>query len=302
MSVHTVVHIVSVADNHYVQHLAVAFASALANLSKAARARLYVVGDGLSEGNRAKLSRTVGKFGAAVRFLDVDGSLCGDVYTSRHITRAVYYKLLIPEAMKDVPIDKAIYLDCDTVVTGDLSRLWEQSLGDHPLAAVQDPGGSRRCKELGIPREENYFNAGVLVLNLPIWREERLSSRVLEYVLKHPERLKFHDQDGLNAVLHQDWLKLDPEWNFQTNMLPRKRPAELPLPRVIHFTGSSKPWEYDNDHPFKDKYYEYLAMTEWTGFSPAASARRLAKRWIKRLLPPPVQTMLAKASHSLRSL
>lgn len=57
--------------------------------------------------------------------------------------------------------------------------------------------------------------------------------------------------------------------------------------RVIHFTGTSKPWSYYDSHPFRSDYYKYLRRTPWRGYRPdgrpVASVR--ARSMVARLTP-----------------
>ena len=39
-------------------------------------------------------------------------------------------------------------------------------------------------------------------------------------------------------------------------------------PFIIHYTNSSKPWDYMNDHPYKSEYWKYLAKTPFSSYSP----------------------------------
>ena len=59
-----------------------------------------------------------------------------------------------------------------------------------------------------------YFNSGVLVINLTRWRKENVGDRVIEYLRKYQPYVQLEDQEGLNAVLANDWGKLDPKWNL----------------------------------------------------------------------------------------
>jgi lipopolysaccharide biosynthesis glycosyltransferase len=88
-----------------------------------------------------------------------------------------------------------------------------------------------------------YFNAGVLLIDLPRWRKERISERTLDYLARHPLS-PFSDQDALNVACDGLWKRLDLRWNFQnhyetsiSDMGPMEKPA------VVHFVTSLKPWK-----------------------------------------------------------
>ncbi|MFC4597450.1 glycosyltransferase family 8 protein [Cohnella hongkongensis] len=285
-----IIHIVAATDDSYVQHLGVAMKSLLIHLSHA-WARFYVLHNPLSASNREKLVRTLDGERAELLFLPVESGAFSGLPTNHHINETSYAKIVIPELLKPYDLDKAIYIDCDVVVRGDLLPLWNLDLQGRSLAAVRDIGGDFRKAELGIPASSGYFNAGVLVFDMRRWTEKRLTGRVMSMMERHPDKLVFHDQDALNAVLHDDWLELPVCWNFQTNRLQGPEPANL---CVIHYTGASKPWHSGCQHPYGGEYFKYLAQTSWASFRPKRNWRRMLRNAVKSALPPPLLRWLSR--------
>ena len=68
---------------------------------------------------------------------------------------------------------KIIYLDCDLIVEQQLSKLFNYDIGRYPIAAVEDmwSGKDDNYERLGYDRKYGYFNSGVLLINLDMWRE-----------------------------------------------------------------------------------------------------------------------------------
>lgn len=288
------VHVISATDNNYIQHLAVAFASLLAHLSREWTAKLYVIEGGLTKDNRERLTRTVERHRGELEFIavrpeDYDNLALGTSLT--HITAAAFYRINIPEVFRRDGVRRVIYLDCDLLVLDDISELWMTELQGRPLGAVRDLGGVHRLEDLSIPRAHQYFNSGVLLIDLDQWRERSLSRKVLQFAIDHPEKLHYHDQDALNAVLHAEWQSIDPKWNLQTNMLLKPSALEggadaVKRAAIVHFTGSSKPWQFDNAHKYKRHYYKYLSLTDWNGYKPPKGVKLVLKRFAKFVLPP----------------
>ncbi|MFZ4356097.1 glycosyltransferase family 8 protein, partial [Enterococcus gallinarum] len=80
-----------------------------------------------------------------------------------------------------------------------------------------------------------------------------VTTKVLRFIEENPDKLRFHDQDALNAVLHDRWTLLHPKWNAQGYILSKakKHPTiygekqyeeTRRAPSIIHFTGHVKPW------------------------------------------------------------
>jgi lipopolysaccharide biosynthesis glycosyltransferase len=196
-----------------------------------------------------------------------------------------------------VGLDKVIYIDCDLIIKEDISLLWDIPLNNFMIAAIGDIGGVFRLEELGMPSSSQYFNSGVMVINLTKWRKQGVTSTILDFLLRNPHKIHFHDQDGLNAILYNDWLALPPNWNMQNNMLDKTTSVYFSQkeleeakrhPSIIHFTGTSKPWEFDNTHPYKKEYYKYLKMTVWFNYKPKKNLKIILKRVVKEITPYPV--------------
>lgn len=279
-------HLVAAADDRYARHLGAALISAIVHLPPEIRVHCHVIDGGLGAESRDLLERTVVARRATLQWIGLERHLLRGAKAGGHLSAATYCKVLVPELLGPLPEEKALYLDCDVIVTGDLSPLWRADITGFALAAVADIGGEARKRALSIPGHLPYFNAGVLLFNLKKWREEGLSDKVMAYAAKHRDRLVFHDQDALNAVLHRDWLELPAEWNVQTNMLARSYRGTRPSrPMLIHYTGTSKPWHYDNVHPYKREYDAYSRLTAWQPHRPKITITAVAKKAIKRLLP-----------------
>lgn len=212
---------------------------------------------------------------------------------SHHIKRAAYYRVSMSE-MLDNSIHKVLYLDCDIIVKDDVCKLWKTDIDDYSLAAVEDPKSNRQ-KTLFLPGDALYFNSGVMLINLKRWRDNNIGNKAHDFIRKHPDLMLLHDQDALNAVLYGDWLPLHPKWNLQTIMFGLNHSESsfscqelheaITNPSIIHFTTSSKPWDYMNEHPYAEEYRSILQQTEWRTRFPGI-VRRIndLRRPVKRLL------------------
>lgn len=252
------IHIVVATNNKYVKHLAVMLTSLFEHKSENRPATVYVIDSNLSSESKQKLHNALKPFQAELAFLTVDDSLFQNVVVRYHLSKETYYRIAIP-ALLPPDVRKALYLDCDLIVKADIANLWDVNIDKYHLGAVQIPGKVLRYEELGIPESSGYFNAGVLLMNLKKWRDQRTSEKVLQYMKKNPEKLKFMDQDALNAVLHERWLKLDPKWNYQVHRSHHQRFE----PAIIHYTTDKKPWNSHHNPKFKDEYLKYARKTIW---------------------------------------
>lgn len=144
------------------------------------------------------------------------------VKTSR-VSIGAFYRLLIPQILsKD--INKCIYLDSDMAVNLDIRELWQIELGDKPLAAVREMEANAYNYETNdaaqkyllnehIVEYENYFNSGLLVMNLKYLRDaEELLMNGVKWRGEHPQCNCF-DQDIWNYLFSKNYLKLSVKFN-----------------------------------------------------------------------------------------
>ena len=155
-----------------------------------------------------------------------------------HISHGTYLRFLLQDLLPDV--GKIIYIDVDTVVHHDLAPLFDVDLAGCALAGMPDypmivgsptwptffiPFEGQRFrfaayveKVLQLPRTSgpNYFNCGVMVLDLDLWRTRDLSRATLAYLAERSD-LFFMDQDALNHEIAGAYVPLDPRWNAFAN-------------------------------------------------------------------------------------
>lgn len=166
-----------------------------------------------------------------------------------------------------------MYIDADTLVLDDVSLLYRQSLENKIIGAVIDPGQAKKLHRLGVQSADYYFNAGVLLIDTKKWNQENITERTIEFLQKNPEKIIYHDQDALNAVLYEKWHHLPPRWNMQTSLIFNRYEAPDPnykkwykeshfYPAIVHFTGKDKPWNTLEGHPYQNLYmkkYDVIA-------------------------------------------
>ena len=291
------------ADDNYAMPLAVTLHSTLVHLSADRDVVVCIIDGGIAEERRAKLEQTVecARPGATLVWHEPDMADLGDLWVAGHVTAAAYFSLLVPEAVPDSH-GKAIYLDSDLLVEGDVAELWRVPLEGCTALAVQDylipylgwPGGPRSLRSSEKRGRLPYYNCGVVVFDLTRWRSGRLSELVFRYLREHADELTFRDQEGLNAVLVGDMGSLDPKWNVSTSLLWLERWPESPFkqrmrgmreelldaPGIWHFTGPSKPWHADFTHPAAERWHRHREQAGWPT-SPTPGSGADVEAWLE---------------------
>jgi lipopolysaccharide biosynthesis glycosyltransferase len=276
-------YVVFAADANYAMPLAVALCSAAKNCSSARMIAFYILESGFTDALKKRVERSlsiVRSDAVSIHWKTVSAKdLAGYKLAHGYTSAMTFARLLIPDLLP-IEATKAIYLDSDVVVLGDLCQLWDQHIGSHAILAARDttatvsePTGIANYEELGIPADNHYFNAGVLVLNITRWRELNLAAHLFNYLDHYRNIIQLADQEALNAVLWNDWRELDYAWNWQIEWrdyrLGRAMPSWNPpaSPRhIVHFITAEKPWRPGCDYPEKRFFYDYLQETDWAGW------------------------------------
>jgi len=272
------------AEAGYYRHAAVAAVS-LAENNRRSRTNIHVltcvenrVAEGMFKESLAPYRHV------AVAFHHVSDSRLDEVFFDRHLTKEAYMRFLAP-AVFPTSVGRVLYLDCDLVVLDDLRPLWNMDLRGKAIAAAPDfpwdENGAlaRRLASLGLSATDTYVNSGVLLLDLDRWRRDNLSDRLFAYAKARGSALAFHDQDAINAVLHDDIHVVDCRWNLQSRMYRlgrRSFPHEFAAtrqarrrPAILHYSTGEKPWLFRSQAVRKKHYFHYLGKTAWRNARPA---------------------------------
>lgn len=300
MTVQQRINIVFASDDNYIQHATVAMMSIMQNTSQQNCLSCYILDDGISTSAKEKVYQTFRGSNVEVHFLCADVKCLENLFVSGQLSRAAYLRLqmaeLLPESVK-----RAIYLDCDLVVMKDIVNLWNMDLQNHPLGAVPDYGimasskdWPRKQRELGFESNDEYFNSGVLVVDVSAWRRYDYGSKIIDAVKKN--NYQHHDQDALNVMFYRNWNAIPlqwnvipPIWNLFIKILRKEKFRKKAIKArqdiaVLHYAGGYKPWEYAEIKAFNKSYYQYFRQTAFAEVPMPQPNKNRRGRSIKRQL------------------
>ena len=249
-------------DKSFLTHFTVTITSLLEN-NKDITITVYIIHDMTNSFEIEKIiSFLTQKYTVSVKSIFVDNSIFNNFQVVHYISKATYFRFLLADILPK-NISSGLYLDCDIIITGSLmgilnSNFIDKSKGECGLLAVSDKGEIveiERLKNKLSVETDMYFNAGVMFINLNKWREENVANKLIEIADKYKDLLTWSDQDVLNIYFKNKCGRLDSTYNTFTNKVLAKTPI------IIHFSGSSKPWHYLNNHPYKTQYWKYLNLT-----------------------------------------
>ncbi|GGI25644.1 glycosyltransferase family 8 protein [Pedobacter mendelii] len=287
MKVNNNISIICASDNHYAILIVALLKSIDLNHKTDEHIDFHIIDDGIAKSFRKKLESIVDPSRITIKWFK------SKEIVPTHITIPVdssafpltaYMRVFSPYVVEE-HVEKLIYLDVDTIVQDDISKLWNLSLGEYTVAAAQDVGKTVDCKwggianyaELGLTADTKYFNSGVLVVNPKKWKAEGISEKVIDALRIHKKYVQLADQYGLNVVLANKWLQLDPKWNwFAFN--------ENENPSLVHFLDIKPIFKtYNSKEVYKDEFYRYLSLTPWENFKPISGNQRHIRKIFNKI-------------------
>lgn len=264
-------------DNNFIMQAGV-FIKSIIETNKEEDIHIYIFNENISLENKNSLLKIIENSRITLEFLTPDLSLLPDVSTAgkSHLSMATYYRLLIPYALPNT-ISKILYLDCDMIVLDSLKQLWDTDITNKSGAVAIDMFNDDHDipERLLYNPNAGYFNAGMILINLDYWRQNNISGKTLDFLRNHKDLCLAHDQDALNHTMTETALFISVRYNLQLDFLKdfnclivdSKYNDDIlkarEFPCIIHFTGPTKPWLSNCDHPYTKHWDYFCSLTQW---------------------------------------
>jgi len=197
-----------------------------------------------------------------------------------HYTKAMYYRLLAWQVLPD-SLDKILYLDPDILVINPIDKLYEIDLSGYLFAAAGHTRLTPITKHINKIRLNTYeineyYNSGVLLMNLSLQRTRIKAQSIYDYVKEHRNELILPDQDILNGLFGDSILSLDDSiYNFDVRKSKTYYIASsgqkdinwiMQNTVILHYCGKQKPWKKGYTNRFGILYKHYQSKiydTRW---------------------------------------
>src|SRR6266568_2780000 len=161
------VHVACAADGAYVPHCAAMLHSLLDQRGGRQLAVHYLHGPAFETPWRDGLARMMEGGSAAITFHEVPDEAVAGLPVQRFFTPAIWYRIMAPELLGG--LDRILYLDADIIAVDSVAPLWDVDLDGAIVAAVTnvpEPHHANRPRQLGLPESQEYFNSGVMLMDL----------------------------------------------------------------------------------------------------------------------------------------
>lgn len=258
-------HVAYVTDNRYAMPTHISILSLLENKKADVRYFIHVIGEHLSEKHKEYLSK-LDSSSCVIDYLEADESFYSKMIgkstrKNTYISDCAMQKFALPQLLGDV--DKVLYLDGDTIINNDVSELFSLDISAYYVAAVDCVAS---CP-IGLDFKQ-YFNSGVMLLNLKRMRKEHITEKLIAYKMNC---LNFYmDQDAFNAVFLGHVLFISAIYNMFVHEFMvlnfdmyndryfkadyKNEQERIAEGKIYHANGRFKPWLYSL--PFFSEVFE----------------------------------------------
>ncbi|EMG97770.1 glycosyltransferase family 8 protein [Helicobacter pylori] len=187
-----------------------------------------------------------------------------NIYAKTRFSKMVMCRLFLASLFPQY--DKIIMFDADTLFLNDVSESFFIPLDGYYFGAAKDFSSPKSLKRFQMEREreprqkfslyehylkekdmqiicENHYNVGFLIVNLKLWRADKLEERLLDLAHQKGQRVFCPEQDLLTLACYQKVLQLPYIYNAHPFMANQKRfiPNQQEI-IMLHFYFVGKPW------------------------------------------------------------
>lgn len=236
---------------------------------------IFVLDDGITNSNKTKIQKSIDEDICSLNFIDTVkldnmGFKISGIERNLNKTSLTTYARLFISSLIPKDIDKIIYMDCDALIVGSFKDLWNLDITEYYCAAVLDGINTSVKEKLGFKKEEDYINAGFLLVNLKKWRCDEVEDKFIQFLIANQYKFYQNDQGVLNNIFKNKIKIIPPKYNLQsyfqilsydlarkyicmvTDYYNKEIVDESRLnPIFLHFCGLNydRPW-YNKDHPY----------------------------------------------------
>ena len=250
-------------DENFAKYTLVSITSLMDNANKDYFYHIHILNSGLPMKSQEML-RDVECENVEISFVDVSEyieTIKKKLPLRDYYDLSTYYRLFISTMFPE--LDKIIYIDSDTIVMGDIQKLYSVEMGDNYISASHDlvmeqteVFGEYVEKVLGINRYE-YFNAGVIVINSKAFRQKDILNKFIK-LLGEYRFVVTQDQDYLNVLCKDNVFWISQEWNAETCCRISCDDSEI---KILHYIMAEKPWNY-KECKYSEFFWKYAKRTK----------------------------------------
>lgn len=232
---------------------------------------------------------------------------------------AANMRLFFSEFIDD-GVDRLLYIDSDTIIEGSLAGLLDFDMKDNYLAMSLDSTVRNYKMRIGHNLNEDYFNSGVILFNVPLWREDRCTEKIINHVTTVRNKYVSPDQDLLNVVFKNRIYRLPIMYNFQPMHMVYAYQVFLKIYKIHNYYGEDEvaaayrapiivhffrflgefPWDKNSRHPASKLFDKYLKISPWNDYEKKRAEvgpMMKCEQLLYRILPKTIMLYLFSVAH-----
>lgn len=273
-------HVAYACDENYIEQTMVSMASLMEH-NQTHKIVIYLIESKIGRESLQKICHLVEQYKQSFICIALDDLLKGiDLTLDERHPKTIYAKLFLDQVCE---ADRILYLDSDTVIASSLEDLWKMDFQDAYIAGVAMPYTTDIKRKLGLTSETDYFCDGILLINLDLWRKEKIAERCRKYIEKNNGNPYMLSEGVVNAVVGTHRVTLPPKYNVMSVVLlwNEKQIKQLfsvshfytqeqieqarKNPIIIHYLNELfiRPWYKNSDHPFRCNYIAWRKKLGW---------------------------------------
>lgn len=318
-------------DDNYADISGVSIYSLLKHNESHKKYNVYCIDGGISEKNKDKLTALVESFHANITFIPFINpeEVFGLKLDIAQWCETNYLRIIL-ERVLPRDVKKILYIDSDTLIRKDLSKLYEIDLHDHPIAAAYDCYPLPKY-QLGLGIEDDYYSDGILILDLELLRSGTQFEDYSDLLKERKGKIAYLEQGAINYVMRGNITLFGPEYNLMTlTLVYRKCPdiffsseekfytkkelsKAISDPAIVHLTGNIlmiRPWCKYSNHPYAKEWRKVLSCTPWASdfqfrpikYKPAIIYSAVIRVILLLMNNKAISTLIAKKSKRMRNI
>lgn len=257
-------HIVFGIDDDFIRPLGVLMTSIILNNPKE-KIVFHIITNNINEQNQQSIKRFSQNI-VPIYIYIINEHCFKQLPRTEYISHATYNRFLIPFILQNIT-EKVLYLDADIICLNSIVSLKNINLNNKVAAVISESNSAvlkQQIPSLNL-KNNKYFNAGVMYLNIKKWIEYDISTKLMELAYSK-RKFVFNDQDMLNIVLENDCIYIDKKYNytFDVRYKPNRYIYTIPDDTVfLHYVGRFKPWQEWCMHPLREKFRAIAKQSLW---------------------------------------
>lgn len=304
------VNVVYCSSDLFSEVCAVSIVSLFENNKHLKEIRVFIIDDEISEENKSRLEKIGIKYGRTIEFISLPNptQFYGDERFTINSLGHTYARMILGDVIPE-DVERIISLDSDTMVLNPIDELWNINMNGYPIAGVDDCMGQvALVKTQHLKPDSTHCNAGMYLIDLTIWREEKWTKEFYSYIKNLFDKgvsLGGYEEEVITKVLGERMMVLPPKFNLMTleqvftyeELMRFRQPIKYYSeeeieeakrnPVITHTTNfyyiRKRIFEENSDHPMRCQYEKYRAMTPWKDEPAMVVKQTLKQKLLKEI-------------------